>query len=121
MATSAEIRNKAAKKLGLYGTGQTLRSAISADLDEAYTEVYGVLVAKELATWASTAEVPDALVEPVVSMVAAHRATQYSIPGERYQRVMRDYHGDAVLPSAVDRIREIISDDNARPTKIEYF
>ena len=41
MATREEIRQKAAKKLGVLGIGQTLESEIASDLDDAYVEVFG--------------------------------------------------------------------------------
>ena len=80
MASAAEIRNKAAKKLGLFGTGQTLRSAISADFDQAYVEVYGELELLSLVTWSIDDEVPDALVRSVVDLVAGARVNEYSVP-----------------------------------------
>ena len=48
MTTVAEIRNKAARRLGVLGVGQTLQNNIQADLDEAYEEVYSFLQTKSL-------------------------------------------------------------------------
>ena len=121
MATATEIRNKAAKKLGLLGTGQTVPSGIAADLDDAYAEVYAELASLGLATWASSDAVPAALVYAIVAWVAGVRADEYSIPTERYVRVMRDFRGDAQTPSAEDRIRAIIAPPKIRQTKIENF
>lgn len=115
MATAAEIRNKAAKKLGLFGTGQTLRSAIAANLDEAYAEVYGELELQSLTPWAFADEVPDALVSSVVALVAGSRVEEYSVPSEKYQRIMREYVG------AEDRIRKLLAKPKMGVTEIEEF
>lgn len=122
MATTAEIRNKAAEKLGLLGTGQTLQSNISSDLDNAYTEVYGMLESKGLATWGtSSTAVPAALVTPIVDWVAGVRATRYAIPADRYQRVMLEYQGGGGFPSAEDRLRELVAPPAVPQTKIQNF
>ena len=122
--TTAQIRNQAAQKLGLLGTGQTLQSAQSADLDQAYLEVYAVLQSKNLANWGiSTTDVPNELVEPIVAWVAGIRATRYAVPTERFQRIMLEYEGNPVTghPSAEDRIREILSPPKIGPVKINNF
>lgn len=123
MATAAEIRNKAAKKCGLVGTGQTLQSNISADFDDAYTEVYAELQVKGLATWGAAEEVPSYLVEPVVAWVAGVRAAEYSIPPARYERVMRDYLGDPLLRllSAEARIRSLQATPRLGETEIVNY
>lgn len=115
MATSAEIRNKAAKKLGLYGTGQTLRSAIATDIDAAYTEVYGRLQSLQLTTWGAAQEVPASLVEPVVALVANARVNEYSVPLERYQRIKAD------ALDAMGMIREIVYTPKVGVTEIDNF
>jgi hypothetical protein len=115
MATAAEIRQKAAKKLGLVGEGQTLRAAITADLDEAYVEVYATLAMKSLATWAFASEVPDHLVNPVVWWVAGVRMDEYAIPNDRYQRVKSDY------ARAESEIRKLNADSRLGETEIENF
>lgn len=115
MATTAEIRNKAAEKLGLLGTGQTLEPSISNDLDDAYTETYNELLAEDLVTWTSTGAIPNELVEPVVALVAAARATRYGVPEPRYSRVVGEGLG------AKNRIRERIAQSQIGQTKIEAF
>jgi len=115
MASAATIRNKAAKKLGLLGTGQTLQSAISADLDAAYTEVRAELEELGIMLWGAADAVPDALVGPMVSLVAGARVNEYSVPNDRYQRVM----ADAV--QAEGRIRAIISQARTGDTKVEQY
>ena len=101
MATAAEIRNKAVKKLGVLATGQTLESEIAADLDEAYSEVYAALSAKNLTTWAEDEEVPPEYIGPVVALVAFARVDEYGVPNDRYQRIAGD------VSRATAEIREL--------------
>ena len=103
MATAAEIRNKASLKLGIGALGQTLESAVSKDLDDAYTEVYARLRDEDLVSWAFTSEVPDELVDPVVDLVAFARS--YMVSGERYQRI------GVAASQAESRIRRSLQDD----------
>ena len=91
MATLEEIRVKAAKKLGLLGVGQTLRSTIDDDLTNAYTEVYAEIETLGLATWAVTDDIPDQFVFAVTSWVAGSRLDEYNVPLEKYQRVANDF------------------------------
>ena len=114
--TTAQIRNQAAQKMGLLGTGQTLQSAISADIDQAYLEVYAMLESKGLANWGtSSTAVPNELVEPIVAMVAGIRSTRYAIPTERYQRIKIEESG------AEDRIRTVLAQRKFAPTRINNY
>lgn len=115
MATAAQIRDKAARKLGLYGTGQTLRAAHAADLDEAYAEIYAELELIDLVTWAFDEDVPDALTRVVVDLVAGSRVNEYSVPAEKYQRLTRDHD------LAESRIRTILAKPKMTVTEIEEF
>lgn len=115
MATSAEIREKAARKLGVLGVGQTLRSEISDDLDEAYTEVYRELESDDMALWEIDEEVPDQFVWPVVAMVAYRRAVEYGVPQERFVRIA----GDQII--AESRIKRLQAPAKMGQTEIEYF
>ncbi len=122
MASTASVRNQTGKKLGLFGTGQTLESGISADLDQAYLEVYGTLESKGLASWGTaTTDVPNSLVEPVVAWMAGIRATRYAVAPQRYQRIMLEYQGAAGAPSAEDRLRALLAHGKFGVTKISNF
>lgn len=115
MASAAEIRNKAAKKLGLFGTGQTLRSQISADLDKAYEEVFAELDVQTIATWSFAGDVPEELVRSVVSLVAGARVDEYSVPAEKYARIVRE------STEAEDRLRKLLAKPKTDVTVIENF
>ena len=123
MATAAQIRNKAAKKLGVFGTGQTLRGAIAADLDDAYTEVYGMLAKKRLTTWDSDEPIPDEFVSPVVALVADARKNEYGIPDGKYLRISLDAKGDGTPrnPGAIATIKEMQASNVHKTPTAEYF
>ena len=102
MATASEIRDRAANDLGLLRLGQSLQSQDSTRITDGYTEVYAKLKKDGLATWASTAEVPDELVPHVVAMVARNCLLTYPASPERYQRIML-----AAGPEDATALREI--------------
>lgn len=90
MASAAEIRNKALRRLGVLAIGQTATAEQGADLEAAYAEVYAALLERNLAVWGASEAVPDYLVNPVVALVAYARVNEYSVSDSRYQRLARD-------------------------------
>lgn len=88
MATKAEVRNQALNLLGVLMIGQSAQSQDATEIETAYDEVYADLKAEGLATWASTAEVPDKIAPHVVSLVALSRSETYGISDSRYQRIL---------------------------------
>jgi hypothetical protein len=115
MATAAQIRTKALKKLGVLAIGQTASAEISADLDEAYEEVYAQLDARNLAEWDSDEEIPDEYVNPVVALVAYARVDEYSIPNDRYQRITLD------MRQALAQIREMQESNVYKVPQAVYY
>lgn len=89
-ATAAEIRNKALRRLGILGLGQTASSELSNDVDAAYNEVYARLSEVGLVGWALASSVPNEYVAPMVALVAGERVDEYGVAGERYQRIKAD-------------------------------
>jgi hypothetical protein len=127
MATAAEIRDKAARKLGILGVGNTLRAEHQADLDEAYLDVYNMLAADDLTPWDFDEEVPDDLVEPVVSLVAYARYVDYGVPQERSLKIVRDAEGAPPTgvslgrPAAISVIKQMLKSNTYEPIKSLYF
>lgn len=115
MATAAQIRDRAATRLGILGEGETLPSYESADLDDSYTEIYAQLGALSLAVWDFDDEVPDEYVSPVVTMVAFNRIDDYSVSNDRYSRL------GAANQQAIPMIRELQTDDVYTQDQPEYF
>jgi hypothetical protein len=123
MATAAEIREKALKKLGIKAIGNATQSEIQADLDEAYTEVYAMIDTLDLATWDIDDEVPDEFVQAVKDWVAYLRVDEYSIPNDRYQRIVRDAMGDGTpnFPGSEARIKKMQASNVYKQPTAEYF
>ena len=121
MATATQIRETAAENLGILGEGQTLASYPTADLDQAYVEVFKELQALNLTTWASTADVPDQYAASVSMLVADQRAVKYQIPTERYQRIKIEGWGSDMNGAAINKIRRLQARAKMGQTEIENF
>ncbi len=104
MPTVAEIRDKAARKLGVLAFGQTLSNRYSADLTAAYSEVYAELRELNLVNWTLTGTIPDEVVEPVVALVARARVDEYGVSNDRYQRILNS------AQNAETSLRRVIHD-----------
>lgn len=86
--TKAQIRDRAAEELGILPIGQTLQAQDDARITQAYNEVYADLKGEGLATWASTASVPDECVPHVVMLVAHSLVGAYSVSQDRMNRIL---------------------------------
>ncbi|MBU8921790.1 MAG: hypothetical protein KOO63_08220 [Bacteroidales bacterium] len=115
MATATQTRETAAEILGILGEGETLPSYETADLDQAYTEVFSELQALNLTTWAESADVPDQYARSVAMLVAEARAVKYQIPDARYQRIKLE------KIEAMRMIRELQARAKMGQTEIENF
>lgn len=119
MATASEIRDRAANDLGMLRLGQSLQAQDSTRITDAYTEVYAKLRKNGLATWASTAEVPDEVVPHVVAMVARNCLNTYSCSQERYQRIM--IAAGAEDKTALREIRCLVNPDHPSMSEPDNF
>lgn len=90
MATATQIRERALKKLGVTSLNQTVQSEFADDIDIAYLEVHAMLDTLKLATWDYDDDVPDEFAAPVVWLVADARKDEYSVPNDRYARIVAD-------------------------------
>jgi hypothetical protein len=115
MATPAQIRNRAATMLGILGEGETLPSYESNDMTESYSEVYAQLSAKNMAVWDLADDVPAEYAPHVVSLVAAGRMDDYSIPNDKYSRIA------ATASQAYLEIKELQSEDTYVTPTPDYF
>ena len=115
MATLAQVRESAAENLGIVGEGETLPSYESADMTQAYAEVYAELQADELITWSSTANVPDQYAWSIAMLMAERRAVKYQVPPNRYQRIKFE------AAEAITKIRALMMREQMGQTEIENF
>lgn len=106
MATKAEVRDRAATDLGILRLGQALQSQDVTRIENAYAEVHAMLVDEGLAVWAYASEVPDAIVQPVVSLIADNCLNTYGVSEIRYQRIKLEASG------AMAKIRKFVEPDN---------
>lgn len=106
MATQSEVRDRAAVDLGILRLGQSLQSQDATRITEGYAEVYAMLVDEGLAVWAMSSEVPDAIVQPVVSLVADNCLNSYGVSEIRYQRIKLE------AANAITKIRKFVEPDN---------
>lgn len=67
--TPAEIREAAARDLGLLADGAALNAEDTARLTEKYTALHGMLLEEGLVTWGLTEAVPTKCEVPVVAML----------------------------------------------------
>ena len=86
--TPAQIRNEVAKKMNIFGEGQTLRPEHSDDLDNAYLQVHAELQHDGLLAFGSTEDIPVRYENSIISIVAATRGAKYNVPAERYQQLL---------------------------------
>lgn len=83
MATKAEIRNAAARKVGILGIGQTLSSQYHAIIDAAYDALFYQLREKGFNTWAYAADVPTQIEDYYSTLVAGKCALELGASSER--------------------------------------
>ncbi len=100
------VRDRTAELLGILPLGQSLESQDDERITQGYTEVFNYLKTKGIATWSSTADVPDDVGPWVVVLVAHNCLNGYGVSNDRYTRIMADY---AV---AEQKIRELTNIDN---------
>lgn len=87
--TATEVRNRALRKLGVLGLGETPDSTMAADMDQVYAEVYARLEEEHLTTWASDADIPDLMAGPVADLCALERVDEYPTSQLRYEKIAR--------------------------------
>ena len=121
MATAQQIRETAAENLGILGEGETLPSYETADLDQAYTEVFSELQALNLTAWAEGANVPDQYAGSISMLVAQQRAVKYQIPDARYLRILAAGWGTDMNGAAINKIRRLQAVAKMGQTEIENF
>ena len=107
MATTAEIRDRAANDLGLLRLGQALQSQDATRITSAYNEVYEILKEDGIAAWTSTGDIPTKFVKYVVSLVVDNCVNTYGVSDSRYQRLKIE------VPNAMREIRKLVAPDYA--------
>ncbi len=86
-STTEEVRNRAATDLGILKLNGTLNDQDKVRIDKAYDEVYAELKREGIATWTSTANVPNEFVPHIAAMMADNCLGTYGVSTERFGRV----------------------------------
>lgn len=115
MTTAAEVRDKAARKLGVLGRGQTLSAEDAAIIDASYSEVYQRLSVLGQAPWDFDEEMPDEYGPYVASLVAWGCRVDLKPPAERYMAL------ELEAREALPEIRELNRNDLIDPMVAEYY
>jgi len=88
MSTKAEVKAKALQMLGVLRLGQSAQNQDDVSIGDSYTEVYNQLKTLGLATWASTASVPNDIVPHMVALVAYNSVYFDGVSEARAQRIL---------------------------------
>lgn len=86
----AEIANRALRRCGVIGFGQSADANRNAAALQAYDEVYAYLDGLNIVEWTSAADVPDKYAFHVVALVALNLCDDVSVPAARYERIRID-------------------------------
>lgn len=79
-------------------------------LEEAYDQVYAVLVRKHLVTWGPTDSIPDEAINPVAAMTASSRLSFFKVPPDTQQIILIE------ASNAIESLTEILSLDYVSDT-----
>lgn len=100
MATKAQVRQRVAEDLGLVAMGEGIQSQDQVRIDASYSEVYELLKEENLATWASTADVPNKVFPYYALMMEEKLARSYALSDARYGRILAMAGQDGDLAKA---------------------
>ncbi len=106
--TKVQIRDRVANDLGVLPLNQSLPAQHVTRIEQAYDEVYARLKTRGLATWASTASVPNDLCPYVIALVCDNCLNTYSVSVERWSRI-KAIAGVKNGDDAIRAIRELVS------------
>jgi hypothetical protein len=88
--TLATIYNRTLRRLGVLARGQTATAEDTADMVNAYAEVWARLDKRHLAYWDDDDSVPNEHVNDVVALMAKSRLDDYGVDGERRVSILSD-------------------------------
>jgi hypothetical protein len=88
MVTKADIRDRTAQEIGILQIGQSLEDTDRVRIEQGYDEVYADLKRNNLNFWSATGDIPNQFVPYVTALIADNISDTYSIPNERYARLL---------------------------------
>ena len=90
MATIAQLRNRALKKLRVLEEGETPTNEVIADVLAAYTSLHDRLSKDGAITWDFDEDIPSEAERPMVAILAAEMADDFGVDEMRYQRLLAE-------------------------------
>jgi len=115
MATKAEIRNMAARKVGVLGIGQSLSAQYTDIIDAAYDSLFHQLRKLGLNTWAYAAEVPTEIEDYYSTVVAGKCCLELGASTEKIGIL------SAATPVAMREMQIYLSPSYAATDDVEDF
>lgn len=109
--TKAQIKERAATRLGIVAIGQALSHEDGVRLEQAYNEVYEYLKTHGIASFAASSDVPSDIAPYFITMIAHNCIDDYKIPNELYQRIAIDFS------QAEHKIRALVIPDYISTTQ----
>ena len=103
--TKAQIKDRTANRLGVLARGQTLDHDDSERIEQGFNEVYEYLKKMNLASFSSTASVPNDIVPFFVTMIAYNCIDDFAVSNDRYARIVNDF------ATAELKIRQLVTPD----------
>lgn len=124
MATKAEVRNKALRKIRVIESGQTPETDAATDVDATYDELHAYLSKENAAYWDLDEDIPDEAVPFVVVILASMIADEFAVEEMRSQRLHIRAFGLEGAPDngALGQLIELASNQYvSMPIEAEYF
>lgn len=124
MATKAQIKTRALRRLRVLAAGETASTDIDDIIDAAYDATYAMLAEDGTVTWGSTDDVPDEAEYAFTTLVAAQCADEFGVPEDRYRRLQAEAWGPdgAGRKCAMRKLREYSAQQYApMETEADYY
>ena len=88
MATKAEVRSRVAEMLQRVRLGQSIPSALTTRINDAYDEVYQDLKDDQLVTWAVAGTIPDKVAPHLVALMAFNCTDSVHVSDALFNRIV---------------------------------
>ena len=125
--TPAALKSAVLKKLQVTAAGDTDAADDIAIITQKYTGLHQMLLVAGLVSWSKTENVPGEAEQPVVAMLAALAASEFSIPEPRHSRLQLEGAFNLPVglggPSLAERqLRKALAQKHiSSPVVSEYF
>lgn len=121
--TLTQLRTKVLQRLQVLATGENPDPDDGQVVADRYPSIHAILMAKNLASWSITEDIPDYLEVPMVNIVAYACATEFGITGQLMGQLALEGALNADPISLGERqLRSMQADTyKSEPAQSEYF